>query len=29
MGSSEPAVRQRVSRGLKWLRERMDEEERR
>jgi RNA polymerase sigma-70 factor, ECF subfamily len=28
-GSSEPAVRQRVSRGLKWLRGRLDEEERR
>jgi len=27
-GSSEPAVRQRVSRGLKWLRGRMDEENR-
>ena len=28
-GSTEPAVRQRVSRGLKWLRGRLDEEERR
>ena len=28
-GASEPAVRQRVSRGLKWLRGRIDEEERR
>ena len=27
-GSSEPAVRQRVSRGLKWLRGRLGEEER-
>ena len=28
-GATEPAVRQRVSRGLKWLRGRLDEEERR
>ena len=28
-GSTEPAVRQRVSRGLKWLRGRLDEEDRR
>jgi RNA polymerase sigma factor (sigma-70 family) len=27
-GASEPAVRQRVSRGLRWLRGRVDEEER-
>jgi RNA polymerase sigma-70 factor, ECF subfamily len=28
-GSTEPAVRQRVSRGLRWLRGRLDEEDRR